>query len=248
LVPLYFFFSRKRNTLLKENTTSTLKYGMILGFVLFVAANLQQIGMIYTTAAKGGFITSLYVIFVPILGLFAGKKIGLNIWIGAFLAVVGLYLLSMHGQIKLELGDALVLMSALFWALHIFLIERYVQYSNAVLLSIYQFGSTAALSFLVALPMEEVSLHGILDAWIPILYAGLFSVGIAYTLQVFAQKKVQAEIAAIILSFESAFAMLGGWLILNEQHHLKALLGAALMLAGIILSQINFKKNAKTHF
>lgn len=245
LIPLYFFFRNKTANTSKTELSQSLMPGLKLGLVLFLAASLQQIGMIYTSAANGGFITSLYVILVPVLGLFIHKKMGVNIWIGVLFAVVGLYLLSFNDQVVLQMGDALVLTSALFWAFHIILIENYVQKSNVILLSIFQFGITAVLSLLIAIFFEEISIQSIKDAGIAILYAGLFSVGVAYTLQVFAQKKVQAEVAAIILSFESAFAMLGGWLILGEKHAIKALIGAALMLIGIILSQINFKSHVK---
>lgn len=248
LIPLYLFFNTRKKKQSSPLNFKVFKNGIILGIVLFIAASLQQFGMIYTTAANGGFITSLYVILVPILGLFLGKKIGVNIWFGAVVAVLGLYLLSFNDNVVLQLGDALVLSSALFFAYHIILIEKYVKESMVILLSIFQFGATAFLSLVVAMFTEEISLENINEALIPILYAGLFSVGIAYTLQVFAQKKVQAEVAAIILSFESAFAMLGGWLILNEEHQWKALFGAALMLTGIILSQIKFKSNEKSSF
>ncbi len=245
LIPLYFFFKNKTDYTLKIDLNQSFNSGLKLGLVLFLAASLQQIGMIYTSAANGGFITSLYVILVPILGLFLHKRMGLNIWLGALFALFGLYLLSFNDQVVLQIGDALVLASALFWAFHIILIENYVQKSNVILLSILQFGVTAILSLIVAAFFEDISIQSIKDASIPILYAGLFSVGVAYTLQVVAQKKVQAEVAAIILSFESAFAMLGGWLILGEKHAIKALIGAALMLIGIILSQIKFKSHVK---
>lgn len=244
LLPLYFFNRNKRKEVAKSVRYS-IKPGIILGTVLFIAASIQQIGMIFTSAANGGFITSLYVILVPILGLFMGKKAGSNIWGGAFLAVAGLYLLSINDTLILQLGDSLVLLSALFWAIHIILIEKYVKDHQVIFLSILQFGITAIFSLIIAFFTENLNMQLIINAWIPILYAGLFSVGIAYTLQVFAQKQVQSEIAAIILSFESAFAMLGGWLILNEQHQWKALIGAGLMLSGIILSQIKIKSNEK---
>lgn len=245
LLPLYWFLNRNNKEVKANSNALNAKNGFLLGLILFIAASLQQIGMIYTTAANGGFITSLYVLLVPILGLFIGKKIGINIWVGAFIAVAGLYLLSFNEAVELQIGDILVIASAFFFALHIILIEKYVKNSNVILLSAFQFGATAVLSLIVAFFLEEITIENITAAIIPILYAGLFSVGVAYTLQVFAQKKVLAEVAAIILSFESAFAMLGGWLILGEVHKWKALLGAGLMLIGIILSQIKFRTNEK---
>jgi drug/metabolite transporter (DMT)-like permease len=150
--------------------------------------------------------------------------------------------LSIQGELKLSWGDTLVLISAVFWASHVMLIGKYAPRGSIILLSIIQFGITAILSLLVALFTEEIIWQGIQDAAIPIIYGGVFSVGIAYTLQIFAQKKVAAEQAAIILSFESAFAMLGGWLLLSETLSFRSLLGATLMLIGIIISQIKWKK------
>ena len=243
LLPLFFFNQKKKSKKGAKASSSFILGGGILGSVLFLAASLQQIGMQYTTAANGGFITSLYVILVPIFAVFIGQKIKLNIWIGAILATIGLYFLSVHGDLQLNWGDALVLMSAVFWAIHVMLIGYFAPRYSIISLSIFQFAATSFLSLITAIIFEEIILQSILDAAIPIIYGGVFSVGIAYTLQVFAQKKVASAPAAIILSFESAFAMLGGWLILNENQSLQTFLGALLMLLGIVLAQINWNKN-----
>jgi drug/metabolite transporter (DMT)-like permease len=241
LIPLYLYLKRKKSYPIHSINKKARLQGLYLGLVLFLAASLQQIGMIYTSAAKGGFITSLYVVLVPLFWAILGKRIRLNIWFAVVLTLLGLYLLSFKDNLIINTGDALILMSALFWAIHIMLIETFVQKSDVILLSVIQFGITAFLSLMIALFLEEYSYKHLQLAAIPILYAGLCSVGIAYTLQIFAQKKVPSEVAAIVLSFESAFAMLGGWLILGEQHQPKALMGAALMLIGIILSQIKIR-------
>jgi len=243
LLPLYFF-RNKRNIAVdsKASSNSILKNGLILGLVLFVAASLQQIGMQYTTAANGGFITSLYVVLVPFFLFFLKEKISFLVWIGAFFALIGLYLLSFTDGLHLAWGDMLVLISAFFWATHLILIGKYANLGSVILLSIIQFATTALLSLLMAFIVETPSWDSILEAYIPILYGGIVSVGIAYTLQMLAQKKVPSDQSAIILSFESAFAMLGGWLLLDEKIGLRSLIGASFMLLGVILSQIKLKK------
>lgn len=241
LFPLYVY-QRKRNrqTPLKKPSKFYLS-SILLGLVLFIAASLQQIGMQYTTAANGGFITSLYVVLVPIFYLFLKKKVSLNIWIGAFIATIGLYLLSVKEGVAVNWGDILVLVSAIFWAIHVMLMGFFAPKLPIILLSIIQFATTSILSLIVAFAIESPDYTDMIAGAIPIIYGGVFSVGIAYTLQVFAQKKVPSEQAAIILSFESAFALLGGWLILSESHGWKSLFGAALMLLGIIISQVKWK-------
>ena len=242
LLPFYYYLRRKKEVSETKISDKVLKKGMFLGIVLFIAASLQQIGMIYTTAANGGFITSLYVVLVPFFLLLQKKKISKNVWIGAFIAVIGLYLLSVHGNLSINIGDSLVLISAVFWAIHVILIGRYASGADIVLLAIIQFTATAVFSLTVAFIIEDIFIHTVLDAAVPIIYGGVFSVGIAYTLQIIAQKKVVAEQAAIILSFESAFAMLGGWLLLSETLSVRSLIGAGFMLTGIIISQIRWKK------
>jgi drug/metabolite transporter (DMT)-like permease len=222
-----------------------IKSGVLLGLVLFIASTFQQIGMIYTEASKAGFITSLYVILVPVFGLFIGRKVSKTLWSGALLAIVGLYLLSIRDGFTLELGDNLLVASAVFFAFHMLLIGTFAPRHNIFLLSIFQFSLTALLSLIAALFYEEIEWQSIKLAAYPIIYAGLFSVGIAYTLQAYAQKKAHPAHAAIIFSFESVFALLGGWLILHEVIDLRAGIGGLFMLAGIIISQINFKKIRK---
>lgn len=241
LIPLYLIQKKKETDNFKSDQRVWIG-GLLLGLVLFFAASLQQIGMQYTTAANGGFITSLYVILVPFFSVFLSKKIGILVWLGAILASIGLYFLSIQDQLTLGWGDTLVLISAIFWAIHVKMIGFYAPKHSIILLSIIQFSVTSILSLFVAFITEGIQIQSIYSAAIPIIYGGVFSVGIAYTLQVFAQKKVASEQAAIILSFESAFAMIGGYLLLSEQISLRSTFGALLMLFGIIISQLNWKK------
>lgn len=244
LLPLYFFTRNKKGGECFD-IRKALKSGLILGLLLFIASTAQQIGLMYTTAGKAGFITSLYVILVPVFGWFLGKKISKTLWAGALLALIGLYLLSIRNGLSVEYGDSLVFVSAVFFALHMLLIGTFAPRHNVILLSIFQFGFTAFLSLFFALYYEEFIWADIKQAFIPIIYAGVFSVGIAFTLQLYAQKKAHPVHAAIIFSFESVFALLGGWLILHEHIDLRSGIGSLIMLSGIIVSQIDFKKIRK---
>lgn len=242
LLPIY---ALTRNNKINEHFEwrKAIKSGVFLGVILFIASTFQQIAMIYTEASKAGFITSLYVILVPVFGLIIGRKISKTLWAGAVIAMLGLYLLSIRDGFTLELGDSLLIASAVFFAFHMLLIGTVAPKHNIFLLSVFQFLITAVLSFVAAFIYEEIEWESIKLAAIPILYAGLFSVGIAYTLQAYAQKKAHPAHAAIIFSFESVFALIGGWLILNEVIDLRAGIGGLFMLAGIIISQIDFKKS-----
>jgi len=218
--------------------------GFSLGLVLFAGASLQQIGIVETTAGKAGFITGLYVIIVPLLGLFGKQNTRFGTWLGALLAVIGMYFLSVTDDLSLSRGDLLVLCSALFWAMHVQLISRLCQKHDALQLSFYQFFFCALFSLLTALQWETISLAGIRGALFPIFYTGIFSVGIAYTLQVVAQKKAHPAHAAIILSLESVFAVLAGYFILGEILTPRGLFGCSLMLAGMLLSQLLTSRNS----
>lgn len=211
--------------------------GAAAGFFLFIAASLQQIGLVYTTAGKAGFITTLYVVLVPLFGIVIGRGTGVAGWIGVALAVSGLYLLSVREGFTVSPGDLLVLASAVFWALHVLLIDRYGRKVDSIELSVLQFGICSLLCLATAFAFETPSLDGVLSASVPILYGGLFSVGIAYTLQVVAQKKAPPSHAAIILSLEGAFAALGGWMLIGEMLDPRSVAGCALMFAGMLASQ-----------
>jgi len=212
--------------------------GLAAGALLFMGSTFQQVGLQYTTAGNAGFITGLYIILVPVIALFWGQKTGRNTWLGALLAVAGLYLLSVTDDFTLAYGDLLQLIGALFWAVHVLLIGWLSPQMDALRLSVIQFFTCGLISLLAALFLEEPTLGSIGEAWQPIAYAGLLSVGVAYTLQVFAQKEAPASHAAIILSLEAVFAVIGGYLFLNEILGLKGLAGCALMLTGMLISQL----------
>lgn len=217
----------------------------LTGLALFAGSTLQQIGLIGTTAGKAGFITGLYVILVPLTALIWGKRTHPAHWIGALLAVVGLYLLSVRSGFPVSPYDLVVLVGAFVWAGHVHLIDRYADKVGPVRLAVLQFAITGLLSTVAALLFERIELGGITEGIWPILYGGFFSVGLAYTLQVVAQRRADPAHAAIILSLEGAFAALGGWLILQEGLTPRGLVGCALMLAGTLVSQLMGKRGAK---
>jgi drug/metabolite transporter (DMT)-like permease len=212
--------------------------GAALGLTLFSGASLQQIGLVYTTAGKAGFITGLYVIIVPILGLFWRQQPNIGTWIGAILAAIGLYFLSVTEQFTIASGDLLVLIGAFFWAAHVLIIGWLSPRINPIKLALSQYLACSILSLITAAVIEDVSMQSISQAAIPILYGGLLSVGIAYTLQVIAQRDAHPAHAAILLSMEAVFAAIGGWLILDEIISARGLFGCGLMLAGMLLSQL----------
>ena len=245
LLPLIIISSKKSKE--KDNSTENRKTaiiaGVIAGCVLFIAASLQQIGLIYTTAGKAGFITGLYIVFVPIFGVFLKQKIHISTWIGIFVAAIGLYFLSVNEGFYIELGDWLEIIGAVFWAIHILVIGNFVNKVDAVKLSFIQFITCSVLSLITAIIFEKISLESLSQVIIPLLYGGIMSVGVAYTLQAVGQKHARPSHAAIALSMEAVFASIGGILLLNERMALRGYLGCALMLAGMLLSQYeNFTK------
>lgn len=241
LMPLIYLISRKNNENGQASSFPVLP-GIICGLVLFTASTLQQIGVSETTAGKAGFITGFYIVLVPIFGIFMNHKIGRNIWIGVVLALSGLYVLSVNEGFSIGRGDMMVLAGAVFFAVHILIIDRFAAGTDSLKLSFIQFLTCGGLSCIFALVFEDAPFSGTLQAAVPILYGGICSVGIAYTLQVVAQKDARPSHAAIIMSLESAFSSLGGLIILHEDLGLRGYTGCALMLAGMIISQIKGKK------
>jgi drug/metabolite transporter (DMT)-like permease len=240
LIPLLIYFNKKKTAEQAEEATSAsaLVPGIIAGSILFLAASLQQIGLAYTSAGKAAFITGLYIVLVPLFGIFLKHRIKLSTWAGVALAVVGLYFLSVNEDFSIEKGDFLEIIGAFFWACHILAIDYFTKKVDALKLSFVQFVSCAVLSMAVAFIFEDISISGLKQALIPILYGGLFSVGIAYTLQVVGQKHAKPSHAAIILSMEAVFAALGGALLLSENLGGRGYVGCALMFAGMILTQV----------
>ncbi len=249
LIPLYLYLRKKNGGVKKAPSESSPIYillsGGLTGLVLFAGASFQQAGLVYTTAGKAGFITGLYVVIVPILWLTLGQRSGIRTWVGAVLAAFGLYLLSVTAEFTIQFGDLLEIIGAFFWAMHVILIGYFSRRINPITLSMIQFAFCSLLSLVTAFVIETITLSSLMDAAGPILYGGLASVGIAYTLQVVAQRNAHPAHAAIILSLESVFAAIGGWLILGEILSTRSKIGCLLMFAGMLFSQL--RKSHKTN-
>jgi drug/metabolite transporter (DMT)-like permease len=240
ILPFLFTRHRRRNVQL---ITGVSRRKLILaviatGLLLFIGASLQQIGIKTTTAGKAGFITGLYVVLVPVAGLLFGQKVRLFMWLGVILSATGLYLLSIKSGFSIGYGDLLVLGCAFVFTFHVLLIGWLSPRMDSFVLSVTQFAICAALSILFAISTEHISFAKMIAGAIPILYGGIFSAGIAFTLQVVAQKSAHPAYASIILSLEAVFAAFAGWLILSESLAPRALLGCLLMLAGMVAVQV----------
>ncbi|WP_206363834.1 DMT family transporter [Gudongella oleilytica] len=248
LLPVIKLFGGRKESGNKGDTSKDIvKAGIIAGTVLFIAATFQQVGLQYTTAGKAGFITSLYIVIVPIMGLFMKQRSNAFIWIGAIVAAFGLYLLSINEDLTIQFGDLLQLIGAFFWAAHIIILGIVAKKLDPLKFSAVQFTVTGTWAIIAAFIFEDIQLGGIMDASIPLLYGGIFSAGIAYTIQAIAQKDAKTSHAAIALSMEAVFAAIGGAIILHERLPLKGYIGAGLMLAGMLISQAdNFRKMPET--
>ena len=217
--------------------------GIACGVLLCVACNLQQFGIMYTSVGKAGFITAMYIVLVPVLGIFLKKKVGAKIWCGVLIAVVGLYLLCMAGSgFSIQKGDFLLMLCAVVFSLHILVIDYFSPKTDGVKLSCIQFLTCGILSGICMFLFEKPQLSNILAAWMPILYAGVLSCGVAYTLQIIGQKGMNPTVASLILSMESVISVIAGWLILGQKLSSRELFGCVLMFAAIILVQLPSKK------
>ena len=242
LVPTIYLMDKDKAAFLSRWRTPALwKTGIPCGVALFAAQGLQQIGLQYTEPGKAGFITAMYIVLVPVLGLFLRRKCGLRIWVSVALAVGGLYLLSCVGVTRVEPGDILILISALCFAVQILLIDCLAQSLDGLRLNCVQFVVVTVLSALAAVLTEDFSWQGMLDCAVPLLYTGILSSGAAFSLQILGQQHLPPEPASLIMSLESVFAVLAGWLLLNQTLSPIELTGCALVFAAVILSQTKSK-------
>ncbi len=212
--------------------------GVLCGFLIAIAAAFQQAGIQYTTVGKAGFITTLYVILVPIFSIFLKKKPSPLIWLCVLLAVCGLYLLCMSETASINFGDLLVLCSGLGFAIQILVVDHYVLHMDGVKLSFLQFFFSAVFSLLPALFFESPTTAGLLGAWKPLFYTGVLSCGIGYTFQILGQQRTDPTVASILMCMESVFSVLFGWLILHQALSPRELFGCALMFVAVLLAQL----------
>lgn len=219
-------------------TRGLLQGGMLMGLALALGINLQQVGLMFTSVTNAGFITGLYVIVVPLVGLLIGHKTGLGTWLGAGLAVVGMFLLSVGDNFQVAAGDWLQLIGAFVWGGHVILVGLFASRHDPIRLAFLQFATCSVVSLVLALCLEPVHWPAILAAGPAILYGGVIAVGIGYTLQVIAQKDAIASHAAIILSLEAVFAAIAGAWLLDESLQTRGYFGCALMLSGMLVAQL----------
>jgi drug/metabolite transporter (DMT)-like permease len=240
LAPLVIFF-HYRNWLPASSLRTVCVGSLVLGVILFAAGSLQQVGIVYSNASNAGFITGLYMVIVPILGLALKHRTGFNTWLGCVLALVGLFLLSVKADFTIGYGDTLLLVGAVGWALHILAIDHYAPRAAPLLLSLGQFVVCGCLAMVVSAFIETTTWSQVRAATNVLIYAGVITVGVAYTLQVIAQERADPTHAAIILSLEAVFGAVGGYLFLQEQLSGRELIGCALMLAGMLVSQLSWR-------
>ncbi len=244
LLPLIWYRKKKAPSVCrtveekKKQRRITAAGGVCCGLAICSASLCQQFGILYTTVGKAGFITALYIVMVPVLGLLFGRKVQVKIWFAAAVAALGLYLLCMNGSFSINKGDALVLLCALLFSVHIMVIDHFSPKADGVQLSCIQFYVSGLICTVAALLFEHPSLAGLLAGWMPILYAGVMSCGIAYTLQIVGQKHVEPTVASLILSLESVVSVLAGWAILGQRLSDRELFGCFLVFGAVILVQL----------
>lgn len=230
----------------KEDKSTLLKGGICCGVILAAASSFQQFGIMHTTVGKAGFITAMYIILVPLLGIFFKKKVGIRVGISVVAAVAGLYLLCMTESFRLEAGDTLVLICALIFSVHIMVTDHFSPLADGVKMSCIQFLTCGVLCGICMFLFEKPSISMILAAWKPILYAGVMSCGVGYTLQIVGQRGMNPTVASLIMSLESVISVLAGFVLLGEVLSRRELFGCVLMFAAIILAQLPDRRGAET--
>lgn len=246
LIPCIFFLRKVNGTQQEELSVADrrsrrrvgLTGGICCGIFICIASSLQQFGIAYTTVGKAGFITALYIVIVPLFGLFLKKKAGMNIWVSVVIAAVGMYLLCITEGFSIGRGDFLVFLCAIGFSLHILVIDYFSPKADGVVISCVQFFTAGIISCVLMMVFEKPSWSAVFSAWAPVLYAGVMSCGVGYTLQVVAQKHVEPTVASLIMSLESVFSVLAGWVLLGQSLSARELLGCVFVFGAIILAQI----------
>lgn len=239
LIPVIIGMGRGREKETKEEKRAVWTGGILCGIILTLATNLQQIGIMNASVGKAGFLTALYIVILPIIGIFIGKRSGLKLWFCVVLSVAGLYLLCMKDTSgRLEQADILLLLCALIFSFHILVIDHFSPKVNGVKMSCIQFMVCGIISGVVMMCTETPQLADIKAAWMPLLYAGVLSSGVGYTLQIVGQKDLNPVIASLIMSLESVISAIAGWLILGERLSVRETSGCVLMFAAIIITQL----------
>lgn len=236
----YVFFNKTSKTYREQkfDMKRTIRGGILCGLVFTVAMNLQQSGLVYTTAGKASFLTALYIVFLPILGLFFGKRINKKLILCIIFAMIGTYLMSVKGSLEMNRGDVITIISAFVFAGHILLLSEFSKDTNAVLVSMLQFVVCGFFSIIAAFIFEGIDMSAILKSYLPILYVGTLSSGVGFTIQLMALKELEPVVASMISSLESVFGALFGWLILSQKMNEREIAGAIIIFLATLLAQL----------
>ncbi len=244
LIPFAWFFSRNDEN---KDVRGTIFGGIMCGLALFLASTLQQIGIQYTTVAKSGFLTAMYIVLVPILRIVLGKRPTFRVWLCILVAAVGVYFLCAMDGFSINIGDGLMILSALMFSVHICVIDHFVEKHSGVWLACIQFLVVGLVSTPFMFIFEAPTIADISNAWVEILYTAVFSSGIAYTFQILGQRDTNPVVASLIMSTESLFAALSGWVILGQAMTVRELFGSLLMISAIVFAQLPEKKKEKVN-
>ena len=246
----YLFFNKTSKSYREQkfDMKKTIRGGILCGLVFTFGINFQQFGLVYTTAGKASFLTALYIVFIPIIGLFFGKRINRKLLLCIVLAMLGTYLMSVKGSLSMNRGDFITIMSAIVFSIHILMLAKFSVDTNAVLVSLFQFAICGIISFLAALIFEEINISAILKSYIAILYVGILSSGVGFTIQLMALKELDPVIASMISSLESVFGAIFGWLILSQSMSKREIIGAVIIFIATLIAQLPIESYLKKKF
>lgn len=236
----YVFFNKTSKTYREQkfDMKRTIRGGILCGLVFTVAMNLQQSGLVYTTAGKASFLTALYIVFIPIIGLFYGKKINKKLQLCIVLAMIGTYLMSVKGSLSMNIGDLITIFGSIVFAIHILMLSEFSKDTNAVLVSLIQFAVCGFFSLIAALIFEGIEIDAILKSYLAILYVGILSSGVGFTIQLMALKELDPVVASMISSLESVFGAVFGWLILSQSMSEREIIGGIIIFLATLIAQL----------
>ncbi|MEQ2400408.1 DMT family transporter [Peptoniphilus hominis (ex Hitch et al. 2025)] len=236
----YVFFNKTSKTYREQkfDMKRTIRGGILCGLVFTFGINFQQFGLVYTTAGKASFLTALYIVFIPIIGLFYGKKINKKLQMCIVLAMIGTYLMSVKGSLSMNIGDLITIFGSIVFAIHILMLSEFSKDTNAVLVSLIQFAVCGFFSLIAALIFEGIDMSAILKSYLPILYVGILSSGVGFTIQLMALKELDPVVASMISSLESVFGAVFGWLILSQSMSEREIIGGIIIFVATLIAQL----------
>ena len=236
----YVFFNKTSKSYREQkfDMKRTIRGGVLCGLVFTFGINFQQIGLVYTTAGKASFLTALYIVFIPIIGLFYGKKINKKLQMCIVLAMIGTYLMSVKGSLSMNIGDLITIFGSIVFAIHILMLSEFSKDTNAVLVSLIQFAVCGFFSLIAALIFEGIDMSAILKSYLPILYVGILSSGVGFTIQLMALKELDPVVASMISSLESVFGAVFGWLILSQSMSEREIIGGIIIFVATLIAQL----------